>query len=630
MDITSIPASSLLSHHSHHIYHPRPLPHDAVRTGSAFPSSSGTNMSSDMHAQRQAASFSGYSYRSRRQPWECLPPADGSSPIARLPDELWFAILGHLSLEELLAARLVDKRLAELAIAPSLHKDLMLSSLPPYPLPPLLANRLLPHVRSLEVHLFPFPLTRSRRDTPPSVVLMALLRAIPPDQLLSLSLPFSAPITPTLQVGSELKRIGGRMEKLDLRGSGLSGDTWVDWIDTIGQSGRGLQDLNLGFTAITALPQADDSRGAFRSLTNLSLSSCSSLPASVLARFLAHLPPSLQTLDLSRLDQVSLDALLRMRVVKDGMPTALREIRLVGIDHLTKQNIRMLKRHWEEQRRACVSADEADIQWSAASAPVARVWGEPTDTPHLSTRNIHDPPSWGMTPRSLFQTPQQHHAGRRWSSSILYGAGSSADSPGSTPGSAVPVTPWTPARRLHPAEPTILSPSTEPLAWSPSDATGANVLPSHPYLPSPSYNGGRKGKYSNGHGLLGAPIELDAPRPRQMERSHQGSSTAKPDGVSVNIVHSAILESEDIAGYRQFIGTVAGGTVVNSTAALGAAAEFGTLGAMDSQEVLAHMMGLGGFAGGLGLGFEFDADEPVPLQSAWDDEPMVVDGGGPM
>jgi hypothetical protein len=29
----------------------------------------------------------------------------------------------------------------------------------------------------------------------------------------------------------------------------------------------------------------------------------------------------------------------------------------------------------------------------------------------------------------------------------------------------------------------------------------------------------------------------------------------------INIVHSAILESEDEAGYRQFIGEVAGGTV---------------------------------------------------------------------
>jgi len=31
--------------------------------------------------------------------------------------------------------------------------------------------------------------------------------------------------------------------------------------------------------------------------------------------------------------------------------------------------------------------------------------------------------------------------------------------------------------------------------------------------------------------------------------------------IGINIVHSAILESEDEEGYRQFIGEVAGGTV---------------------------------------------------------------------
>lgn len=624
MDITSIPASSLLSNHSHHIYHPRPLPHHTVR-GGTFPSSS---MSSDMHVQRQAASFSGYSYRTRRQPWECLPPVDGSSPIARLPDELWFAILGHLSLEELLAVRLVDRRLADLALAPSLHKDLMLSSLPPYPLPPLLTHRLLPHARSLEVHLFPFPLTRSRKSTPPSVVLMALLSFIPANQLRSLSLPFSAPNMSTEQFGSEFKRVGGRLERLDLRGSGLCGHTWVDWIDTVGRSGPGLQDLNLGFTSIAALPRADDPHGPFRSLINLSLSSCSSLPASGLAGFLADLPPMLQTLDLSRLDQVTLDALIHMRVVKDGTPTALREIRLVGIDHLTKQNIRMLKRHWEDRRKACVPADEADIDM-AAFLPVTRVWGEPTDTTHLSARDLNDRP----TPRSLFQTPQYRQTGRRWSSSILHGAGADADSPVSTPGSAVPITPWTPIGQNR-AEPTIVPPGADPLPWSPSDAIGADRLPSHPYLPSPAYDAGptRKAKYSNGHGLLGAPIELEAPRPRQMERSRPEGSSAKPDRISVNIVHSAILESEDIAGYRQFIGTVAGGTVVGP---LGPAVVpdptggFGAPGVLGGGAGLGHMTGLGGFGGGLGLGLGFEADEAAPPLT-WGDEMMVVDGGGLM
>jgi hypothetical protein len=48
------------------------------------------------------------------------------------------------------------------------------------------------------------------------------------------------------------------------------------------------------------------------------------------------------------------------------------------------------------------------------------------------------------------------------------------------------------------------------------------------------------------------------PSPDDMEGIHKNGS---PEDTSINIVHSAILESEDEAGYRQFIGEVAGGTV---------------------------------------------------------------------
>jgi hypothetical protein len=58
---------------------------------------------------------------------------------------------------------------------------------------------------------------------------------------------------------------------------------------------------------------------------------------------------------------------------------------------------------------------------------------------------------------------------------------------------------------------------------------------------------------------------LDFPQPSSMPKDHiLGEEKEDPEDVSlikINILHSAILESEDEAGYRQFIGEVAGGTV---------------------------------------------------------------------
>ena len=198
------------------------------------------------------------------------------------------------------------------------------------------------------------------------------------------------------------------------------------------------------------------------------------------------LPPILERLDLSRLDQVTFPALwdMRVTVMPDGepekplAPTALKEIKVVGVDHLTRRDIRRLKRHWEDQRRTCFS------QPFLAPVPVQakRVWGVPR-TPVRGTPAtkiiLLSPPDTPVTKnrrvRSLVQDPFQRNI------------------------------------------------------------SSFNMMPNFGVTTPP-------------------PSQRSSP-------SHDTGCDAKLDPIAINIIHSAILESEDEAGYRQFIGEVAGGTV---------------------------------------------------------------------
>jgi len=418
--------------------------------------------------------------------------------------------------KQLLPLQRTCQRFKSLAQSASLHHILTLTILPPYPLPPTL-TKILPNVKHLHLQLLPYPSTSSSATK----TILALLEYISPDQLTSLSLPFSAPYLSANDLGSVLNRIGGKLEKLDLRGSGLAGKGWLDWIETVGQNGKGLKELDLGFTNITDLPtlprhtsspnpnsspDIDRSEGTslFHNLTTLSFASCTSLSPSSIYTFLSSLPPSLATLDISRLEQTSFEALKNMSVAK----TELREIKVVGIDHLTRLDIRRLKRHWESQRQ-----DESNLL--DAEEMKARVWGEP--------RTPNNQPSPPRTPESIPRL------------SFFPGSGSGSGSEPSSLGST--------SSRLHEStSPRILTPGTLG-----SDLPRLDVDRKHPFLTD------LKLQSQSQH----SPDTSPAHRVDDSPRSGSGGQ----EDISINIIHSAILESEDEAGYRQFIGEVAGGTV---------------------------------------------------------------------
>lgn len=518
MDVTLLPPTTILPHHSHQIYHPL-LP-------SALPRRRSPHHYACPAPRSPFIGTSSYRNKSRHEP---PPPIDGSCLLNQLPDEILLSILSYLEWDELLVLRTVERRLSELALSPALHHSLTLLTLPPSPLPSVLAKHILPAARHLHLHLFPYPSTSYYNH--PTSIFLSLLQAIPPDQLLTLNLPFSAPYLPMSEMG-EISRLGGRLERLDLRGSGLVGERWIEGLKNVGAAGGGLRELDLGFTGITSLPLENPSTGStvalhgnlppaptlhpFRSLIVLSLASCSSLPLSVLSTFLATLPPTVERIDVSRLDQITFQALGDMRATtlveerSDGAmrPTALKEIKVVGIDHLTRLDVRRLKRHWEDQRRACFPKPIA----TPLPVPSRKVWGVPrTPETRPETRTITlSPPESPVAPGRMSRSPGER----------------------------------------HPFYPTLQSRTTV-----------------------------------HDHGL---------PTPPSSQRSspvhHDRSGRPRTDMISINIVHSAILESEDEAGYRQFIGEVVGGTL------------------------------------GVGLGLGWDA-VPVPVQGeSW----VEVDGGGVM
>lgn len=602
MDYTPLPPSAVLQH-SHLVYHapnlpsaapaaplaPAPvlargyrsrirpaMPSYAVTTTyprspflSSFSSSASPPRGHSTSASGSASGSAAWSARYGRY-HASPPPEDGSSPISALPDELVVCVLAQLEWDELLPLRLVCRRWAELALSPGLHQSLTLLSLPSVPLPPVLETRVLPCVRHLHLHLFPYP-SLSRPSTPPTSALLALLEAIPPTQLASLSLPFSAPYLHGDEVGDVLKRAGGRLEMLDLRGSGLVGGRWLDWLGHVGIKGQGLVDLDLGFTGITDLPIDDSGEGVsaartpgdisllrlpeprttplFSRLRNLSLASCAHLPPSVIASFLANLPPSLERLDLSRLDQVTFQALWEMRVVRPASsaeawytgttddfpghtapePTQLREIKVVGIDHLTRRDIRAVKRHWEAQRRACYPGLAA--VWAAQQVPVRpRVMGVPRTPPARPLVLEEEEEEEGEAPMLTREGSPASAA-----SSLSSGGSPRLLTPSSSVGSVSGGRSGSPTAgrglKLHP----LLHGLQLPLSPSPASACAS---------PAPA-------RASSGHMHCG---------PGQRTLHEEAISTL--ERLKINIMHSAILESEDEAGYRQFIGEVAGGVVV--------------------------------------------------------------------
>lgn len=467
------------------------------------------------------------------------PPPAGQCPIARLPDELWLEVLQYLEWEEVLAIRPVSRRVAALALSPPLHRSLTLFHLPLSPLPPVLRERVLPLVRHLALHFAPSPPEWHRRPgrgphsansgAHPGTALLSLLQAIPADRLLSLSIPCSSTFMAWDQLAPELKRIGGTLERLNFRRAGLGGHAWAEWMRCIGVNGRGLRELDLGTNAITTLP----SDMPWSHLEHLSLHSCYLLPKDKLASFLAALPPSLHTLDLTGLQQLSLDALYAMRVTMDEERTPLSTVKLVGIDHLTRADVRDLERHWEVQRRG--SSESCAPPYPI---PSTYTFSSPTSayTPSLGSSlgsSLRSTSSLGLSP-GMPQTPGSPDA----DTDTLYTPPPSpplSPTPGSSDttwrfaamGAAV-ATP-SPIKQLRPTF--GFNTRTPPAAATAAAAAGPAVF----------------------GGQVGLGLDLLAPlTPPPAPAAAAGK---------VTIVHSALLESDDEAGYRQFIGEVVDGTL---------------------------------------------------------------------
>ncbi|WVQ83894.1 hypothetical protein IAT38_006038 [Cryptococcus sp. DSM 104549] len=462
------------------------------------------------------------SYPSSSQPY-CPPPPLASSPITTLPSEVLISIFSFLPLHDLLTLRLVSLRLGELAMSPGLHHTLHLRGPPwarrvgggedgPEGVPRLFREVLLPSVRHLWVHLLPaspYPLAyhpfttlagltsphsplllrpRPRISTTafttpqayPTEKFLALLAHIPPNQLETFGLPSSARSIPGEDIVAVVRAAGSRLQNLYLGMSSLRGEGALCL--------RGLQQLrilDLSGTAIEELPLPTDPHPApWPQLRELSLASCTALGRDSLEDFLASLPGMVEKLDLSRVGELTKEALMEMRVVWWGVdgegekrPTALRAVNVSGVEHLTRRDIREIKAHWEAQRRACFSVSPEPVSWGWQ----ARDGGVTPATPPTPVSVL-----------SPFGTPSPEQLSPLSSSPASFSSGSHWHRPGTLP---------TPAPSLSPP--------------------GSISLP----LPSPD--------------------------------------TFHPD-ISIHITHTARLESDDEDGYRQFIGEVAGGTVVSS------------------------------------------------------------------
>ena len=443
MDITPLPPSEILLRHSHTALLPSPFPNISLSGWSG----------------------GGIRRTSHKQSYSLPLPKKGTSPISGLPAEILLNICSHLDLRDLLPLRQVCRQWDTLVLDPSLHSSFHLAHVPER-YPPVIRKRLIQLIRRLHVNLFPCP---SGRSAAVVASLLRLLDAIPRNRLETLSLPYTSPYFKEEQLETYLAQLGGTLRHLDLKGSSLTGERWIEWFSQVGSHGEGLETLNLGFTIITSLPMPSFiSPDPFRNLKSLSLASCSHLSTDTIASFLKKLPITLEELDLSRVDSATFEALWNTRVVRrnewddmceDAMPTALRQVRVVGVDHLTRHDIRQLKQHWEEQRKACF------------------------------------PPSSVASPVSVVPT--------RWTSHCSFPL-----TPPASPDRSVPIRKAVDIVSGLPTPPSSVSPP--------------------PYAP-------------------------------QMHSVHP--TAFNDDAVAVTILHSAILETEDEAGYRQFIGEIVNGTV---------------------------------------------------------------------
>lgn len=291
-----------------------------------------------------------------------MPPA--------LPDELWTEVLSHLEYPDIIALRPVSHRFAALAMAPQLHRSMSVQ----LPFVPKVLPKLLPHVRHLHLELHCLTDFARRPGEwawcSPALDLATILQSIPDNGLVSLSLPAASHAIQWDVVAPELARIGGRLEYLRIPLSGLAGRLWLtQWGSYIGSQGRGLRELDLTGTPITSLPHLDN----LQHLQKLVLNCCFMLPRRVLAAFMANLPPSLEYLDISYLRQVTLDDLYALRVSPH-----LKTVKLVGIDHLTRADVRALQEHWSQ---GCPGLDYGD-DW--LSSPESTGLRTPTVTPPSS------------------------------------------------------------------------------------------------------------------------------------------------------------------------------------------------------------------------------------------------------
>ncbi|WWD08164.1 hypothetical protein V865_006275 [Kwoniella europaea PYCC6329] len=529
MDITLLPPTQILSNHSHLTLLPSALPKHPYPSSSRHSTSSKSIM---MH------------------PYTPKPPKDGSSPFTTLPTEIQLLILSHLDPSDLLTLLRVSRSFHSLGLSPTLHRKLSLNNIPSN-IPHILGNHILPSVRELSINLFPFPrsyngyrpnhlgMLLSQNDKRGNTkyhrqrnshlgmvkyesVIGPIMRHVKFDQLRILNIPFSSSYLPIEELDPILESLSSNIEKLDLRGSSLSGDRWIELLES--ERFGNLKELDMGFTNIHSLPLPSSS--CFANLRYISLSSCTSLSTQTISEFLRDLQTSLEKIDLSRLDQIPFQSLFDMKVIhqhpdpdQNGRltPTGLREIKVVGIDHLTRRDIRTLKKWWEKQRRDCLSTTrhgerEQERKISLESQLVN--WthsGKEMKTPELISRSSTSS-----------------------SSSSTYSTGSEED--------------------------IINTPSTSYTSreYSGSDVRSNRkiILPSqHNFLQSLSFDS--DSAISDGQSIPQRKLST-IPRAKKNSGSQGDYEEVM---ISINIIHSAILESEDEDGYRQFIGEVVGGTL---------------------------------------------------------------------
>ncbi|WWC67511.1 uncharacterized protein I206_101419 [Kwoniella pini CBS 10737] len=513
MDITHLPPSRILTYHSHLSLLPSSLPKESTSSSIAISECS----------QRQMKSKNEIVYISK-------PPEDGKSPFSTLPTEIAISILSYLNLTDVLSISITSKRLYQISISSTLHKQITLNNIPTI-IPNLLKTYILPSVKELTLNLHyqqyrNIPLrsllykrklnvqthTHSRNsithclgeNTKLSSILEPILRYVNLNKLIKFNIPFSSSYLPLEELEFIIDGLGEGLNKLDLRASNLNGNEWIRKF----QKFVNLESLDLAFTNIHSLPNPKN----FKRLKYLSLSSCSLLSPESLSVFLSDLPPTIENLDLSRLEQIPFSALWNLKVVQfnrlnddDLIPTKLKEIKLVGIDHLTRRDIRSLRRHWETQRRNCFN---------------------PIGNSGLHNHRINWETKELRTPEMISRTL----------SSSSNSSSSSLEEELQTPSTS-----YSPAPRLGAREGLELGksrlPSQHTFLQSLSTSSDYHTRSDYPAMYM-GYNG------------LGLP-----------QRKGSNIWDDREETTSIHIIHSAILESEDEDGYRQFIGEVTGATL---------------------------------------------------------------------